>query len=207
MTWEELIKGIDLENVKSETDIIKVVKSNMKEHGVKILVDSTTEPGFIPKYRLDNEITKRKNAEDTIAELEKTLNTNKEEMKKIEDYKEEKEKLEKQIQQSQKNSLIKQEIGKLYNPHDMDEIINTYLDVDSITVKDNKIFGLREQLDTLTKEKAYLFKEPEGGTNAPGIPPANKASGGSEDSLGDKLAKSTFNNYEDMQQAQNDFFS
>ena len=208
MDLEKFLKGLDLENVKSTKDIAKHINAQLKEHKTKILLDSTEEPTYIPKYRLDNEIEKRKNAEKTILDLEKEIESNKEAVGKIEEFKAEKEKLETKIKNIEKSRLIEKEVLKLnQQPYDVKDLVENYLDMEKVVVKDGEISGVKEQLDNLVKEKSYLFKPVEGGSNGPGQPKGDKGLEGEEDSLGDKLAKDLFTDHDDIVKAQNDFFN
>lgn len=208
MTLEQLLKGINLDEVKSVKDIVKVVNKNAKEANTQILFDSKDQPNYIPKYRLDAEIAKRKNAEEAIETLETEIKDNSKASKDIETYKQEKENLEKELKNLQKNVKLKESISKLnYKPHDTEEILNNYLDLEKIEINESgEVKGLKEQVESLYKEKSYLFAEVEGGTKGPGVPGGKKAIKGKEDSLGDKIAKASFSSQQDIQEVQNSFF-
>lgn len=207
MDWETLLDGIDLENVKHPTDIAKHIKAKLKEGKNKLLVDSAEEPTLIPKARLDAEITKRKNAEQTVTDLKKDLEDNADAKDKIETFEKEKKALEDKIANIEKSNAIKAAVkGFKQEAHNLDDIVNTYLDLEAITVKDGKVTGLTEQLDALAKDKSYLFKPIEGGTGGPGQPGGKKDIDGKDDTLGDKLAKGAFEQHDAIVNAQNDFF-
>lgn len=208
MDWEKFFEGIDFEKLKTPADITKHIKAKLKESKSKLLVDSSEEPTYIPKYRLDNEITKRKNAEQTIKDLEKDLENKEGAEETIQKFKEDNEALEKKLEGLEKSRLIENDIQKYtQQPHDVKDLIDNYLDLDKIVIKDGTASGIKEQLDVLAKEKSYLFKPIEGGSKGPGQPgDGGKNLEGKDGTLGDKLAKGAFEKHADIAKAQDSFF-
>lgn len=207
MSWEKYLEGIDLAEVKSTKDIANHIKGKLKEGKSKIIVDSSEEPAWIPKARLDTEITKRKNAEDTIKDLEEDIKENEGAKEKVETFEKEKKDLEDKIATIEKQNVVREGIRSYkLEAHNADDLINNYIDLDAIKIKDGKAIGLTEVLDDLAKEKEYLYKPKAGGTQGPGQPGSKKDLEGTESTLGDKLAKGAFAKHKEIEDAQNDFF-
>lgn len=57
-----------------------------------------------------------------------------------------------------KRSTVINEIQNKYHPKDVNDII-PHIDMEKISVEDNSIVGLSEQITPLTESKAYLFDE------------------------------------------------
>lgn len=207
MGIKELLEGLEITENTTQSEIISHINKKLKESKSKILIDSKDEPNYIPKFRLDNEISKRKSAESTVNELQNKLDEKIEDIKNAEKYKLTAEQLKAKLDNYEKLDIIKSSIKQCkHQPHDLKEIVDKYLDMEKVTIKDGKAEGVEEQIEELAKSKSYLFKKPEGGTNGPGLP-LNDDGLGNEMSIGDKLAKSTFNKHDDITKAQNDFFS
>lgn len=113
---------------------------------------------------LEGKVKAKEDVDKTLADLRQTLKDN--------DLK---------MAQLKKDSAIKVEALKS-NPIDIDDII-PHINKDSITVNDDGITGLKEQLEKLQETKAYLFKaeQPQGtggtkGNNAKGGTPPSSTS-------------------------------
>jgi hypothetical protein len=69
-------------------------------------------------------------------------------------------------------------------------LIKALLDKDKLKVNGEEIIGLKEQLETIKKDRDYLFEKEVPGTGSFSTGGKGNAGGGQELSLGEKLAKS-----------------
>lgn len=156
----------------------------------KILLDDGAENTFIPKARLDAEISKKKAvqasldaANETLKGLEGKLDGNQDAAKQLSEYQAAAEKAEKELANLTTNLAIKDAIASFTKqPHDISAVM-AMLDKDSLVIKDGKVFGLEDQLTKMSTEKAFLFKaedpnkDPGKGTGNPGNPGAGTGAG------------------------------
>lgn len=158
----------------------------------KILIDDGKDNVFVPKSRLDDELGKKKSIKDqldtantTIKGLEKEVEGNQTALDSIATYKLNAEKAETQLAATIKNQAIKEAIGTYEKKAFDADAIMAFIDKDNLIVKDGKVAGLTEQLNTLATSKSFLF-QPEadgdnggtGGTGNPGNPGAGAGVGG-----------------------------
>lgn len=119
----------------------------------------------------DNTATKQKEV-DTLNGQLKTANDDIKAFKdmNIDEIKQKSAELEKKYEESQanlkkvrENALIEKNLSAI-NAHDID-VVKGLLKLDELVFKDNEVIGLDAQIETLKKEKAFLFKEESGSTD------------------------------------------
>ena len=165
MTEQELIElGLSKELA------LKVSSASLKE------IDEVKNSFNNETLSLKKQISER---ESQITELKKFKGSHEDLQKKIEELENENKvksaEFEKALLIERKNnairsSLISDPLGK---PHDVDLVIGM-VDIDKVSVDENGkiVGGFKEQLDTIKKEKAFLFQKVEN-FNPSGKPPAN----------------------------------
>lgn len=176
----------------TKEDLIKIGIS--EEHAAKVIeVYSEEIKGFVPRSRL-NEETEAKNKLDEqlkardkqLKELEKSAGDNEDLKKQItalqESNKQAKADFEKQVKEIRLDSAIKSAIT---NAHDSGLVANLIDRSKLIMGEDGTLTGMKEQLEVLQKEKAFLFKSANGGS---GYNPA-----GGNTPQKNPFAKETFN--------------
>lgn len=176
----------------TKEDLIKIGIS--EEHAAKVIEAYSEEiKGFVPRSRL-NEETEAKNKLDEqlkardkqLKELEKSVGDNDGLKKQIaalqEANKQAKADFEKQVKEIRLDSAIKSAIT---NAHDSGLVANLIDRSKLIMGEDGTLTGIKEQLEVLQKEKAFLFKSANGGG---GYNPA-----GGNNPQKNPFAKETFN--------------
>lgn len=149
---KDLLVGFD----GDANQVERIIKSNARAEGIKILLDDGDENCFVPKKRLDakiDEITKLKeNLGDVDEEELKTLKADKE---KLEDrVKEYEAKIKTNNLQSHMKTLAEE--FKSQDPTGMD-LLN-FIDQSKIVYKeDGTVEGIKDQVTELVKNKTYLF--------------------------------------------------
>lgn len=155
---KDLLSGFD----GDASQVERIIKSNARAEGVKILLDDGDENCYVPKKRFDaklNEITKLKESLDGVDEEQvKTLIADKEKLEnKVKEY-------ESKIKTNNLSNHMKAlaEEFKSQDPTGMD-LLN-FIDKEKIVYKeDGTVEGIKEQVSELVKNKAYLF----GASNQP----------------------------------------
>lgn len=180
MTIEELLKQLGIADNQMET----------AEGHVKSFLDGA----YIPKSRFNEVNEKNKDMASQIADRDKQLATLKkaagdnEELKaQIEGLqkanKEQKEAADARIKTLQMDSAIKLAIGD--SAQDLD-IVSGLIKRDALVLgEDGKVSGLKEQVETLMKEKPFLFKQEK--------PNPYQPHGGTGPQVDNPFAKETFN--------------
>lgn len=152
ISLRDLLSGFD----GDASQVERIIKSNARAEGIKILLDDGDENCFVPKKRLDakiDEITKLKENLGDIDESKiKTLVADKEKLeKKVEEYEE---KIKNNNLATHMKSLADE--FKSQDPTGMD-LLN-FINKDKIVYKeDGTVEGIKEQVAELVKNKAYLF--------------------------------------------------
>lgn len=167
-----------MEGIENADEVVAKLQENLKAQKCKIFVDDGQKNIYIPKHRLDTKIGELNAANTTIASLNSTIKTLKSQIgdedaqttiqtlqTQVGDY-------EKKIKQIQINNAIEL-LAVEHKAHDAKDL-KGFLDLDKITIdKEGNVIGAKEQLETLVKEKPYLFEEaqPDAGSGEGG---ANK---------------------------------
>lgn len=160
ISLRDLLSGFD----GDASQVERIIKSNARAEGIKILLDDGDENCFVPKKRLDakiDEITKLKENLGDIDESKiKTLVADKEKLEqKVKEY-------EKKIKANNLTTHMKAlaDEFKSQDPTGMD-LLN-FIDKEKIVYKDDgTVEGIKEQVAELVKNKAYLFgnaQQPQG---------------------------------------------
>lgn len=151
MTLQELL-GDELYN--------QVTKKAGDKHKIAIVSDGN----WFPKNKWD-EVNTEKNEyktqveglNTTLGELKAKLKDNEDAAKTIDGLKQQIADKEKELAGTRKLNAIKLEILKA-SPNDVSDIL-PHIKQDSITISDDGIKGLKEQLEAIRQSKPYLFKE------------------------------------------------
>ena len=158
-----------------ELGVAKEVAAKVASASIKELESVRTQVSS-ELTKLKTQVTER---DGQITELKKFKGSQEELQKKIEELENENQvkstEFEKALLIERKNnairsSLISDSLGK---PHDVDLVIGM-VDIDKVSVDQNGkiVGGFKEQIDTIKKEKAFLFQKAEN-FNPSGKPPAN----------------------------------
>lgn len=182
---------MDLREILGE-EIFEQVQEKL---GDKHKIDIVNDGRWIPKSKFDD-VNEEKNKykeqikglNEELGKLKDKAKDNDDVTKKIEDLEKEIENKEKEMQRIRKTNAIRFEVLKA-NPKDVNDII-PHIDDEVVKIEDGEIVGLKEQIEKLKEEKAYLFKEeaPTGTGGSKGNPPR----GGNEpkvESLKDALSQ------------------
>lgn len=156
---------------------------------------------YIPKTRFDEVNEAKKQAETSLTERDKQIETLKKSTGDNEDLKKQIEALQEQNKTATKEYETKMKDMQLNNAiklalagkaQDEDLVAGLFDKTKLILSDDGKITGLTEQLEDLQKDKAFLFKKDETttkpGFNIGGNPPAPGTGGNGNLSLKDALA-------------------
>ena len=171
---KDFLAGLD-----NATEIENKINDALKEAGCKIFVDDGKENIYVPKTRLDSKISELKNSNDKIKELNTQIGTEgaSEKIKVLEDsianY-------DKTVKEMQLNNAVKDMALEFKAKDNTGKDILAFLDKSKITVGTNgEVTGIKEQVESLKKEKSYLFEIEEQqnkggfnffGTGSPGKP-------------------------------------
>lgn len=168
-----------LEDIEGDIDKIeRQIKRNAKAVGVKILLDDGDEDCYVPKSRLDKKIKELKDLEEKIGEGDAT--------EALEKLKKEKETLECKVADFEKkikyNALTNHmsTLAKEFNCQDPSglDLLN-FIDQSKIVYKeDGTVEGVKEQVEALKENKAYLFGNAQPNNQQPNLSIANILSGG-----------------------------
>lgn len=179
---KDFLAGLD-----NATEIENKINDALKEAGCKIFVDDGKENIYVPKTRLDSKISELKNSNDKIKELNTQIGTLKDELKGTEGASEKIKVLEdsianydKTVKEMQLNNAVKDMALEFKAKDNTGKDILAFLDKSKITVGTNgEVTGIKEQVESLKKEKSYLFEIEEQqnkcgfnffGTGSPGKP-------------------------------------
>ena len=154
----------------TKEDLIKIGIS--EENAAKAIEAYTEEmKGYVPRSRLAEEVEAKKKLDEQLKardsqlkELEKSAGDNADLKKQIaglqEANKQAKADFEKQVKEIRLDSAIK---AAITNAHDSG-LVATLIDRSKLIMADDgSLTGLKEQLDVLQKDKAFLFKPANGG--------------------------------------------
>lgn len=179
---KDFLAGLD-----NAVEIENKINDALKEAGCKIFIDDGKENIYVPKSRLDSKINELKSSNDKIKELNTQIGTLKDELKDTEGASEKIKVLEnsiadydKTVKEMQLNNAVKDIALEFKAKDNTGKDILAFLDKSKITVGTNgEVTGIKEQVESLKKEKAYLFEVEEQqnkggfnffGTGSPGKP-------------------------------------
>ena len=153
-----------------------------------ITIDTAKEK-LIPKATFDAERQKVSDYQAQIAERDKQLETLKSGVKDNEALSAQIRELQKanettakeyatKLAAAERDYALKDALKNTYKARDVLSVM-PHLKQDTIVFKDGVFTGLKEQIEALSKDKAFLFEDPVlPGTNAPAVPP-DQGGGGS----------------------------
>ena len=179
---KDFLAGLD-----NAVEIENKINDALKEAGCKIFIDDGKENIYVPKSRLDSKINELKSSNDKIKELNTQIGTLKDELKDTEGASEKIKVLEnsiadydKTVKEMQLNNAVKDIALEFKAKDNTGKDILAFLDKSKITIGTNgEVTGIKEQVESLKKEKAYLFEVEEQqnkggfnffGTGSPGKP-------------------------------------
>lgn len=160
----------------------EVVDKIMAENGADVNAAKTDYDTL--KQQMDAQAQQIKERDKQLEELKKTAGDNEELQKQITTLQTEnkvtKDKYEADMKELKLSTAIKLAVGT--TAHDADLVAGLFDKEKLILSEDGKVTGLEEQLKTIKKEKAFLFKEEKPGTvikggkpaEGSGTPPAGK---------------------------------
>lgn len=173
-----------LQGVDNADAVAKIISDNLKEAKCKIFIDDGDKNKYVPISRLNDKIGELNTATTTITTLNQTIRTLKDQVKDNEKATETISQLQgdldnyKQALKDNKINSALQLCAIESKAHDAKDL-KGFLDLNKITINETgEVIGIKEQVEQLKKDKAYLFKEdpaqPQkpgfGGTGVPGKP-------------------------------------
>lgn len=160
---KDFLVGLD-----NASQVEQVIRENMKNEKCKLFIDDGENNIYIPKSRLDAKISELASANDTIASLNTQVSNLQTQVGKGDDKAQEKIKelqdtigaYEGQIKNIQIESAL-QILGIESKARDVKDL-KAFVDMSKVSIdKEGNVVGLKEQVETLKKDKAYLFNEVE----------------------------------------------
>lgn len=175
-----------LQGVDNADAVAKIISDNLKDAKCKLFIDDGEKNIFVPKSRLDAKIGELNTATQTITTLNASIKTLEAQVKDDDKAKETIQSLQtdldnykKALKDSQIDSAL-QLCAVENKAHDAKDL-KGFLDMSKISIGENgEVIGIKEQVENLKKEKAYLFeasepepqqqggKNPFNGTGVPG---------------------------------------
>lgn len=175
-----------LQGVDNADAVAKIISDNLKDAKCKLFIDDGEKNIFVPKSRLDAKIGELNTATQTITTLNASIKTLEAQVKDDDKAKETIQSLQtdldnykKALKDSQIDSAL-QLCAVENKAHDAKDL-KGFLDMGKISIGENgEVIGIKEQVENLKKEKAYLFeasepepqqqggKNPFNGTGVPG---------------------------------------
>lgn len=173
-----------LQGVDNADAVAKIISDNLKEAKCKIFIDDGDKNKYVPISRLNDKIGELNTATTTITTLNQTIRTLKDQVKDNEKATETISQLQGDLE-SYKQALKDNKINSALQLCAIEskardaKDLKAFLDPSKITMSDlGEVLGIKEQVEQLKKEKAYLFEteqeQPQkpgfGGTGVPGKP-------------------------------------
>lgn len=175
-----------LQGVDNADAVAKIISDNLKDAKCKLFIDDGDKNIYVPKSRLDAKIGELNTATQTITTLNASIKTLEAQVKDDDKAKETIQSLQtdlanykKALKDSQIDSAL-QLCAVENKAHDAKDL-KGFLDMSKISIGENgEVIGIKEQVENLKKEKAYLFeasepepqqqngKNPFNGTGVPG---------------------------------------
>ena len=175
-----------LQGVDNADAVAKIISDNLKDAKCKLFIDDGDKNIYVPKSRLDAKIGELNTATQTITTLNASIKTLEAQVKDDDKAQETIKSLQKDVD-DYKKALKDNKIDSAlqicaveHKAHDAKDL-KGFLDMGKISIGENgEVIGIKEQVETLKKEKAYLFEatepagegegggNPFGGTGVPG---------------------------------------
>lgn len=168
---KEFLQGVD-----NADAVAKIISDNLKDAKCKLFIDDGEKNIYVPKSRLDAKIGELNTATQTITTLNASIKTLEAQVKDDDKAKETIQSLQtdldnykKALKDSQIDSAL-QLCAVESKAHDAKDL-KGFLDMSKISIGENgEVIGIKEQVESLKKEKAYLFEAsepepPQGGKN------------------------------------------
>lgn len=167
-----------LQGVDNADAVAKIILDNLKDAKCKLFIDDGEKNIYIPKSRLDAKIGELNTATQTITTLNASIKTLEAQVKDDDKAKEtikglqnDLDNYKKALKDNQIESAL-QMCALEYKAHDSKDL-KGFLDMGKISIGENgEVIGIKEQIESLKKEKAYLFEtsEPNPNQQKPGNP-------------------------------------
>ena len=158
-----------LQGVDNADAVAKIISDNLKDAKCKLFIDDGEKNIYVPKSRLDAKIGELNTATQTITTLNASIKTLEAQVKDDDKAKEtikglqtDLDNYKKALKDSQIDSAL-QLCAVENKAHDAKDL-KGFLDMGKISIGENgEVIGIKEQVESLKKEKAYLFEasEPE----------------------------------------------
>ena len=207
----EFLAGLD-----NAAEVELKIKQALEDAGCKIFIDDGKDNRYVPKSRLDAKIAELAEANTEIDSLQAKVKDTSGASEEVEQLKAKIASMEAEAKNKQLKDAIAAAAGDA-KARDIDDLMK-FLDMDKVQLDEaGKVTGLKEQIEALQKDKAYLFEtvEPQGepqsmpsffGTGSPGKPSNLNAFGSKTTHEGDfgKLLGQKVT--EEKQQIDSDYF-
>lgn len=216
MLLNELLKGLDTTKNYTVDEIVKLINTTASELKAKVLIDDGKEDVFIPKARLDEEISKKKTIQATLdstnkdlEEIKKSAGDNKGLTEKIEALQNGNKELDDKLKNQTLETHVKLKAIELKSKDKSGNVILKLVDKSKMKLNDDgTVTGLDEEMKRIAEAEPYLFDSAEevGGTGKPGAGGKGGSNSPSE-GIGEKLAKQNVGtNPQDTQNALDSYF-
>lgn len=167
MKITELLKGIDFTKVNTETALEDFINAKAGELKAKVLIDDGKEDVYIPKYRLDEEIGKKKSIQtqlDTtnkdLLDMQTKFKDNPDITKQLKDLQDANSAYESKMVQQSIDSEIKLRAIKAGAIDETGSDLLKFIDKTNVKIKEDGTFeGLDEAFKSVQEGKSYLFGE------------------------------------------------
>lgn len=216
MKLTELLTGIDFTKVNTLPALEEFINNKANELKAKVLIDDGKEDIYIPKYRLDEEIGKKKSIQSQLETVNTDLKAMQDKYKdnpdvsqQIKDLQAKNEAYEKQMKEQALDSEIKLRAIKAGALDETGSDILKFIDKSKVTIKDDGTFeGLEDAFKSVQEGKSYLFGEvSKGGTGFVGKGKKGTDKTPEAGALGASLAKLQNETSGDASEARASFFS
>lgn len=151
----EFLAGLD-----NAAEVELAISKALEEQGCKVLIDDGKDNKYVPKNRLDAKIAELAEANEEIDSLQKQVKDPTEAEKQVKALEEKIAGMEANAKKEKLTTAINKELEQA-KPKDVNDLMK-FLDMEKVELKDDgTVEGLKDQLTTLQKDKAYLFDDVE----------------------------------------------
>jgi hypothetical protein len=167
-----------LQGVDNADAVAKIISDNLKDAKCKLFIDDGDKNIYVPKSRLDAKISELNTATQTITTLNASVKTLEAQVKDDDKAKEtikglqtDLDNYKKALKDNQIDSAL-QMCALEHKAHDAKDL-KGFLDMGKISISETgEVIGMKEQIENLKKEKAYLFEasEPDNSQQKPASP-------------------------------------